>query len=89
MEHGAQPGEPVMVLSSPGYYMMTGRPAFAQPDGDVNTLLEVAERYDIHYYAFEAQGKLDPLADLYDNPQNYPQFEYLGEVDDTRIFRFP
>lgn len=89
VEHGAQSGEPIMVLSSPGYYMMTGRPAFAQPDGDVNTLLEVAERYDIQYFAFEAQGKLDPLADLYDNPQNYPQFEYLGEVDDTRIFRFP
>jgi hypothetical protein len=60
-----------------------------QPYGDVNTLLEVAERYDIRYYAFEAQGKLKSIADLYDNPQNHPQFEYLGEVDDTRIFRFP
>lgn len=89
IEHGAQPGEAVMVLSSPGYYMMTGRPAFAQPYGDVDTLLEVAERYDIRYYAFEAQGRLDLLKDLYDHPQNYPQIEYLGEVDDTRIFRFP
>lgn len=89
VENGAQPGERIMVLSSPGYYMMTGRPAFVQPYGDVNTLLEVAERYDIRYYAFEAQGKLKSIADLYDNPQNHPQFEYLGEVDDTRIFRFP
>ncbi|HNO92855.1 MAG TPA: hypothetical protein PKJ84_01705 [Anaerolineales bacterium] len=89
VEHGAQPDERIMVLSSPGYYMMTGRPAFAQPDGDINTLLEVADRYDIQYFAFEAQGKLKPIADLYDNPQSYPQFEYLGEVDDTRIFKFP
>ncbi|MBI3167971.1 MAG: hypothetical protein HYZ22_05800 [Chloroflexi bacterium] len=89
VENGAQPNEPIMVLSSPGYYMMTGRPAFVQPYGDVNTLLEVADRYNIRYYAFEAQGRLKPIADLYDNPQNYPQFEYLGEVDDTRIFRFP
>lgn len=89
LENGAQPGEPIMVLSSPAYYMMTGRPAFVQPYGDVNALLEVAGRYGIRYYAFEAQGRLKPVADLYDNPQNYPQLEYLGDVDDTRIFRFP
>ncbi|MCZ2126425.1 MAG: hypothetical protein LC099_01470 [Anaerolineales bacterium] len=90
VQHGARPDERIMVLSAPGYYMMTGRPAFVQPYGDdLNTLLEVAQRYDIHYYAFEAQGKLKPFADLYDNPQNYPQFDYLGEVNDTRIFRFP
>lgn len=89
VENGAQPGEPVMVLNSPGYYIMTGRPAYAQPYGDVNTLIEVARRYDIQYYAFEARGRLDPVADLYNNPQNYPQLQYVGEVDDTRIFRFP
>lgn len=89
VQHGAQPGDAVMVLSPPGYYMMTGRPAYVQPYGDENTLLAVAERYDIRYYAFEAQGRVEPLKDLYDNPQKYEQFEYLGEVNDTRIFRFP
>lgn len=88
VEQGAQPGEGIIVLSSPGYTMMTGRPAFVQPYGDVNTLLEVAQRYDIEYFAFEAQGKLKPLAGLYDNPQKYP-LVYLGEVNETRIFRFP
>jgi hypothetical protein len=89
VENGAQPTDTIIVLSSPAYYMLTGRPAYVQPYGDVNTLLEVAERYDIKYFAFEAQGRLKPLKDVYDNPQNYPQLEYLGEVDDTRIFRFP
>lgn len=89
VEHGAQADEPIIVLSAPGYYMMTGRPAFVQPYGDVNTLLEVAKRYHVRYFAFEAQGRLKPLRDLYDAPQNFEQFEYLGEVDDTRIFRFP
>lgn len=88
VENGAQPEDTIIVLSSPGYYMMTGRSAFVQPYGDVNTLLEVAERYNIRYFAFEAQGRLEPLKDLYDNPQNYP-LEYVGEVDETRIFRFP
>jgi len=89
VQNGAQPGEPIIVLSSPGYYMMTGRPALVQPYGDLNTVLAVAERYDARYFAFEASGKLDPLKDVYDNPQNYPQLVYLGEVDETRIFRIP
>lgn len=89
VEHGAAPAEPVIVLSSPAYYMLTGRPAYVQPYGDVNTLLAVAERYDIHYFAFEAQGKLKPLRDVYDHPQAYDQLEYLGEVNGTRIFKIP
>ncbi|MFZ5877923.1 MAG: hypothetical protein ACOY0R_00995 [Chloroflexota bacterium] len=89
VERGAAPDEPVIVLSAPGYYLMTGRPAYAQPYGDVQTLLDVAERYDIHYFAFEAQGKLKPLRDLYDHPETFPHFKYLGEVNDTRIFYIP
>jgi hypothetical protein len=89
VEHGATPGESIIVLSAPGYYMMTGRPAFVQPYGDVDTLLAVAKRYDIHYFAFEAQGKLENLRDLYDHPEMYPEIEYLGEVNDTRIYRIP
>ncbi|MBI5954492.1 MAG: hypothetical protein HY865_22780 [Chloroflexi bacterium] len=89
VERGAAPGDPVIVLSAPGYYMMTGRPAFVQPYGDVDTLLAVAERYDIHYFAFEAQGKLKPLRDLYDHPEMYAEIEYMGEVNDTRIYRIP
>lgn len=89
VEQGALPGEPIIVLSAPGYTLMTGRPAFAQPYGDVQTLLAVAERYDIHYFAFESQGKLKPIRGLYDNPQAYAPIEYLGEVNETRIFRIP
>ncbi|GAB1471228.1 hypothetical protein MASR2M66_21060 [Chloroflexota bacterium] len=89
VDHGAQPGDRLIVLSAPGYYMMTGRPALAQPYGDVNTLLAVAERYDARFFAFEASGKIELLKDVYDNPQNYPQLVYLGEIDETRIFRIP
>jgi hypothetical protein len=89
VDHGATPGESIIVLSAPGYYMMTGRPAFVQPYGDVDTLLAVAKRYDVHYFAFEAQGKLENLRDLYDYPEMYPEIEYLGEVNDTRIYRIP
>jgi hypothetical protein len=89
IQRGVALDEPVIVLSPPGYYMMTGRPAFVQPYGDVDTLLTVARRYGIHYFVFEQQGRLKPLRDLYDHPEAYDQLEYLGEVNDTRIFQIP
>jgi hypothetical protein len=89
VQRGVALDEPVIVLSPPGYYMMTGRPAFVQPYGDVDTLLTVARRYGIHYFVFEQQGRLKPLRDLYDHPEAYDQLEYLGEVNDTRIFQIP
>ena len=84
---GIEPGQPVMVLNSPGYYLMTLRPAIVQPYGGVQTLLEVAERYDVKYLAFEPAGRLPLIRDLYDHPQSYDQFDYLGEVNDVRIFK--
>ncbi len=89
VQHGVQKEEPVIALSAPGYTMMTGRPAYAQPATDMQNLLALAERYDVHYFAFEAQGRLKPLRDVYDNPHEYAGFEYLGEVNETRIFHIP
>ncbi len=89
VERGVPRDVPIIALSAPGYTMMTGRPAYAQPATDVQGLLDLAERYDLHYFAFEAQGRLKPLRDLYDHPQEYPQFEYLGEVNEIRIFHIP
>lgn len=89
VSRGVPAGEPVIVLSAPGYTMMTGRPAFAQPATDVQGLLALAARYDLHYFVFEAQGRLKPLEDLYDNPQAYDALTYLGEVNEIRIFKIP
>lgn len=86
---GVPTGEPVIALSAPGYTMMTGRPAYAQPATDLDGLLALADLYDLHYFVFEAQGRLKPLRGLYDNPQNYPPFEFLGEVNGIRIFHIP
>ena len=69
--------------------MMTDREAYSQPYGNLDTLLEVAERYDIEYYIFQPEGRIESLRSLYDNPQGDPRFQYLGEVNDIRIFRLP
>jgi hypothetical protein len=89
LQQGIKEGEPVIVLSAPGYTMMTGRPALAQPAGGPQAVLAVANRYGAHYFAFEASAKMEPVRSLYDNPQRFPEFQYLGEVDETRIFRIP
>ena len=34
-----------MVANPPGFYLASGNPAIAVPDGDENTLLTVARRY--------------------------------------------
>jgi hypothetical protein len=89
VEYGANPDESVIALSSPGYTMMTGRTAFAQPAGGVDALIQLAERYDIEYFVFQEQGAVDSLRGLYENPQSYKQLQYLGEVNEIRIFRIP
>ena len=44
VEQGA-PGEAaVIVTNPPGYYLFSGRPAVAVPDGDAQTVLDVAHR---------------------------------------------
>lgn len=89
LAQGARSDDSIMVLNSAGYTMMTDRSAYSQPYGDLDTLLEVAERYGIDYYAFQPEGRLETLKGLYDNPASDPRFEYLGEVNEIQVFRFP
>lgn len=84
---GIQPNEPVIVLNPPAYYLTTGRPAIVQPYGDPQTILSVAERFGARFFVFESSGKLPPVSPLYENPQAFEPFHYLGEVDGARIFQ--
>src|SRR6185436_9643848 len=81
VEHGIQPEEPVMVLNSPAYYVVTGRPAVVQPYGDPDTAVLVAKRFGVRYFVFESSGQLKALKDLYEHPLDFDRFHYLGEVD--------
>jgi len=57
------------------------------PFGDESTILAVAERYNAHYLVIEKGGTFEAIQDLYDNPQDNPSFNYLGEVDGARLYR--
>lgn len=85
-DFGARPGSIAMMINPPGYFAHTQRPSIAIPDGDVQTTLEVAKRYQGRFLLVE-KGHPEGLNELYDNPQAfYPGLQYLTSIDDTHIF---
>jgi len=87
VDKGIRPGEVVIVRNPPGYYIASGRPAISLPFGDDSTILAVAERYNALYLVIEKGGTFEGIQDLYDQPQSNPLFEYLGEVNEARLYR--
>lgn len=86
LETGAGRGVVVIVRNPPGYAVVAGRPAIVIPSGDPQTVLAVAQRYGAGYLVLEAEGVLPPLKALYENPQGWASFDFLGEVDGARIY---
>ena len=72
-----EPGASVMAGDAPAFWYHTRRPAAAIPNGDVETILEVADRYDLRYLLLEANHP-SPLADLYAGRTGHPR---LSEVE--------
>jgi hypothetical protein len=76
----------VMVANSPGFYLASGNPAIAVPDGDVNTLLRVAQRYGAKYVILEEGGTPGGLMPVYDHPAEQTGLQYLGDVGGAHIY---
>jgi len=82
---GAQAADVVMTRNPPAYYIMTGRQAIAIPFGDVPSLLAAARKFDARYVLLEPAGLSKAEMDLYNHPENYPDFATLGALDDNHI----
>ncbi len=76
----------VMVANPPGFYLASGNPAIAVPDGDVDTLLSVASRYNAKYVILEAGSLPAGLIPVYENPQGWAGLQYLGDEEAARVF---
>jgi hypothetical protein len=76
----------VIVRNPPGYHIVTGRSAIAIPASGIPSILEVAARYQGRYLILEPEGTSEELRALYDDPDQIPAFNYLGETDGNRIF---
>jgi len=75
-----------MVNNPPGHFAATGRMAIVIPDGDVDMLVSAARRYHAGYLLLD-ENYPQGLAELFANPSEQTKLEYLGEFEQTLIFR--
>ena len=87
LENGISPDVAVIVSNPPGYYINSGRPAIALPYGDASVALQVAKRYGAGLLVLDASGALDWTKELYENPNSSDAFIYLGEADESKLYR--
>ncbi len=77
----------VMVANPPGFYLASGNPAIAVPDGDLSTLLLVTRRYGASYVILEQGSTPLGLAPVFANPAGWSGLDYLGSLEAARVFR--
>ena len=70
------------VNNPPGYFLANGGETVVIPDGDVSTLQQVVQRYDVAWVLLEANHP-PALADLYRQPDSLPWLERLATVEDS------
>ena len=87
VEHGATAQDVVMARNAPGYYLNTGRSAISIPYGGETAILEAAKQFEAYYLVLEPEAALDPIKDLFQNPDSRNKFVYLGDVDGARIYK--
>ena len=85
-QSGAETGEVVIVANPPGFYLASSHPCIALPEGTPETILALAERYQAKYLILEEGSITAGLQVVYDNPDQFSQFRYLGMVKEARVF---
>jgi hypothetical protein len=86
VQQGAPSNAIIIVRNPPGYNIVTGRSAIAIPSNGNPSILDVAARYNAHYLLLEPEGVSDALRELYDYPDHFPAFRYLGESNGNRLY---
>lgn len=76
----------VMVNNPPGFALRTGHPAIVVPNGDVDTLLAVADRYGATVLVLDA-NRPGPLAGLYAGTEAHPRLIRQVELDGAQVYR--
>jgi hypothetical protein len=75
----------VLVNNSPGYYVASQRPAISIPYGDLQTVCEVARRYQVGYLLLEIDQIIGETQ-LYLNPSDRQCLHYLSTIAEVRVF---
>jgi hypothetical protein len=85
-ENGITQEDVVIVRNAPGYYLETGRSALPIPYGDEQTVIAVSRQFDAYYLVLQDGAVLEPMKDLYENPNGNPNFIFLGELNDAKLY---
>jgi predicted Rossmann fold nucleotide-binding protein DprA/Smf involved in DNA uptake len=64
---------------------VTGRQAIVIPDGDLDTALRAAEKYDARLLILD-QNYPQGLEEIYQEPGDYPGLRYLETIADMHIY---
>jgi hypothetical protein len=86
VENGARQDEIAIVRNPAGYYIVSRRPTIVMPPGGPDTILALAHHYGASYFFLEPGGILEEYQAMYERFEVNPGLEYLGEVDDARIY---
>lgn len=86
IDQEARPEEIAIVRNPPGYYIVSDRSTIVMPPGGPETILALAERYGASYFVLEPGGILEEYQEIYEQYEEKPGLEYLGEVDGARIY---
>ncbi len=85
-QHGMEDNAVVMVANPPGFYLASSNPAIAVPNGNLDTLLVVAEKYRAGYVVLERGSVPGGLLPVYDHPEEQAGIDYLGAVEGAQIY---
>jgi hypothetical protein len=85
-QSGASPDSVILVNNPPGYFAATGRSALVIPNGNEQTLLDVANRYGASFMALEI-NHVYGLDELYLHPGDRPGLKYLSSVGQTYLYK--
>jgi hypothetical protein len=86
VSQGAASGDVVMVANPPGFFLASGNPSIAVPDGDVGSVLTAARKYNAHYLVLETGSTPRGLLPLFTDPKGQSGLIYMNEIEHARIF---
>jgi hypothetical protein len=77
----------ILIGNPPGYFVSTGRSALAIPDGDVDTLGDVAKKYGAELLAID-QNHPQGLISFYSQATSQDGFTYLFKIGKYEVYSF-
>ena len=76
----------VLVNNPAGYSLVSARPAYAIPNGGLDTLLAVARRYKVQYVLMD-QNIPNELIPVYEQPEQAQGLKKVAEIGKTTLFQ--